>query len=69
MQVITVYGEPSMDDNVSSNHTKYKGRVFRYGVQMVRPSQDYNCRCYKERITINDEIIEQKSHIFEDSNS
>ena len=36
---------------------------------MVRPSQDYNCRCYKERLTINDEIIEQKSHIFEDSNS
>jgi uncharacterized protein with gpF-like domain len=59
-----------MDDNVSSNHAKYEGRVFRHDAQMIHPpSQDYNCRCYKERLTINDEIIEQKSLTFEDSNN
>ena len=35
---------------------------------MMHPSEDYSCRCYKEWLPINVEIIEQKSHIFEDSN-
>ncbi len=58
-----------MDDKVRSDHTKYEGRVFRHDAQMMHPSEDYNCRCYKERLPINAEIIEQKSNIFEDSNS
>ena len=56
-----------MDDKVRSAHTKYEGRVFRHNAQMIHPSEDYNCRCYKERLPINAEIIEQKSQMLKDS--
>lgn len=52
-----------IDDKVRSSHAEHEGRVFRHDAQMMHPGEDYNCRCYKERLSINAEIIEQKSQI------
>lgn len=58
-----------MDDKVRSDHAKYEGRVFRNDAQMMHPSEDYNCRCYKEQLPINAEIIEQKSQMLKEYNT
>ena len=55
-----------IDDKVRSSHTEHEGRVFRHDAQMMHPGEDYNCRCYKERLPINAEIIEQKSQMLKD---
>jgi hypothetical protein len=47
-----------MDDKVRSAHKNLEGKVFKHEDNITHPSEDYGCRCWKQKLPINANIIE-----------
>jgi hypothetical protein len=49
-----------MDDKVRPEHKELEGKVFNYNYDMKRPSDDYGCRCYEQKLPIHAKIIKKE---------
>ncbi len=54
------------DDKVRSTHKDLEGMIFKHEYKMMHPKDDYNCRCYAERLPIHAEIIEQENKMMKE---
>lgn len=54
-QTRKLYVWRSMDDNkVRGSHAEHDDRIFDWNSEMVKPGEDYGCRCYAEFVEIDD---------------
>lgn len=49
-----------MDDKVRSTHKEFEGKVFRHEDDMNHPTEEYGCRCYKQKLPIHAVIIDEE---------